>query len=330
MKGGRQVHWHTTDYKERGGDVRGALVNRGFWLTLPRLVVLCRLRGHKPVVDGTEGFNGRPGARWVCCDRCGIRPQPQGTLEAGAWGIGNRVELGGALAGAAGQPGDWPASPEGTLGGQLVIGGHVTAGLSVKVGNKGSEHVLAANACIPYLGGLYLHTEGFGTWVQRRLNPVGYESKVISLHAHDGRAYWKPWADRDGGGRGWRDRSARVDPRDILLGERRYSYEDVTAAEPVTLLLPDGTGHQVTMRLQRQSLGRAKGRRRQSWVVDCECRDGIPDRHPGKGGLCGWAVPVSNAAVEAGMWQQEAAAASIVKVTEIRVRYGYKAPVRAA
>jgi hypothetical protein len=324
------VWHHTVDYKAQRGGVRGALVDRGFWVHLPRLVLLCRLRGHKPVVDGVSA--GIRTSRWVCCDRCGIRPEPQGVLDRAAWNVGDPVDLDSPVKDMPGGPGPWPQAPEGTLGGQLVIGGHVTAGVQVKVGNCGSEHVLAAHACVPFLGGLYLHTEGFGTWVQRRLNPVGYESKVISLAVHDGHAYWKLWAPRDGyprhDGRQWRDGSVRVDPRDILLGERRYSYEDVTGAEPVTLLLPDGTGHQVTMKLQRQSHGRAKGRKRESWTVDCECREGIPDRHPGKSGLCGWSVAVSDAAVEAGMWQQEAVAASIVKVTEIRVRYGYKAEAR--
>lgn len=334
MKGERLMWWHSVDYKAQGGDVRGALVNRGFWLRLPRLTLACRLLGHEPVVDGTSGFNGRPGNRWVCCDRCGVRPQPQGILNPAMWDIGDRVKVGGQLPGAGVSPGNWPASPEGTVGGQLIIGGRVTAGVSVEVDCAGGENTLAANACIPFLGGLYLHTENFGTWVQRRLNPVGYESRVISLHVHDGHAYWRLWSGRDGRRKdepGWRNSSVRVDPRDILLGERRYSYEDVTGEEPVSLLLPDGTEYAVTMKLQRQSHGRKKGRKRESWTVDIDCREGIPTRSDGhRGGLCGWAVPVSDRAVEAGMWQQEAIAASIAEVTGTRIRYGYREPGKMA
>lgn len=322
--------WHSTDYKARGGDVRGALLNRGFWLRLPRLMAVCRVIGHKPVVDGTTGFEGRPGYRWVCCDRCGIRPDPQGSPDPAIWNVGDPFDLG-PEEGVDRLPGGWPATTEGTIGGQLIIGGRVTAGMGVKVGNAGSEHVLAAHACIPFLGGLYLHTEGFGTWVQRRLNPVGYDSRVIDLAVHDGSVWWQVWAKRDGGNHlpRWRDGHARIDPRDILLGKRRYSYADVSGEELVTLVMPDGGAHQVTVQLQRQSHGRAKGRKRLSWTVDCDCKAGIPERDDRGGGLTGWAVPVSDRAVESGAWQQEAVAASIAKITEIRIRYGYK-PSRAA
>ena len=334
MKGERLMWWHSVDYKAQGDDIRGALVNRGFWWHLPRLTLTCRLRGHRPVVDGTTGAGMSTPTRWVCCDRCGIRPQPQGNLDWGAWNIGDPIDLESPVKDAPGGPGGWPSVSDGTIGGQVIIGGRVTAGVSAEVDCAGGENTLAANACIPFLGGLYLHTERFGTWVQRRLNPVGYESRVISLHVHDGHAYWRLWSGRDGRRKDeprWRNSSARVDPRDILLGERRYSYEDVSSEEPVSLLLPDGTEYAVTMKLQRQAHGRKKGRKRESWIVDIDCRDGIPTRSDGhRGGLCGWAVPVSDRAVEAGMWQQEAIAASIAEVTATRIRYGYKPEARAA
>lgn len=333
MKDEDRVWWHSTDYKARGGDVRGALVNRGFWLHLPRLTLACRVLGHKPVVDGTSGFNGRPGNRWACCDRCGLRPEPQGVLDPSAWNVGDRLNLPGEIADAPGQPGGWPASPSGVIGGQFILGGRVTAGISVKLGNAGSEHMLAAHACFPFLGGLYLHTEGFGTWLQRRLNPVGYESRVISLSVHSGSAWWEAWAPRNGGERLplWRNGNVRIDPRDIAFGERRYSYADASGGELVALLMPDGTEHTVTMKLQRQTHGRKRGRKRESWTVDCDCRDGIPTRSDGhRGGWNGWAVPVSDKAVKAGAWQQEAVAASVVRITEERVRYGFVSPERKA
>lgn len=320
------MYWHTIDYRasKHHGDVRGSLVNRGFWLRLPRLTAACRLFGHLPVIDGTAGFNGRPGYRWVCCDRCGIRPQPQGDLDPAVWTPGDPVFLGSPLRGANAQPGAFPASEEGTVGGQLIIGGHVTAGVSVKVGNAGSEHVLAANACIPFLGGLYLHTEGFGTWVQRRLNPEGYESRVTSLDVHTGKLWWRLWALRDhGGGPWWQNGSLPVDPRDILLGERRYSYAVADGPHALMMLMPDGSVHEVLMTLRRQSLGRRRGRSRESWSVDVDCRDGIPYRRD-RGGVNGWSVPVSDAAVTGGAWRAAAVAASITKITEMRIRYGYE------
>jgi hypothetical protein len=320
------MHWHSVDYKARGGDVKSALVNRGFWAHLPRLMIVCRLLGHDPAVDGTAGFNGRPGHRWACCDRCGIRPEPQGSLDPSVWAAGDRIELDAPIVGATMQPGSWPSSPEGVIGGQLIVGGRVTAGASVKVGNAGSEHVLAASARIPFIGGLYLHTEGFGTWIQRRLNPAGYESRVISFDVHGGRAYWKAWAPRDEHLKGprWRDGSVRIDPRDIFLGERRYSYTDASGDEAAVLLMPNRAEYEITMKLQRQTLGRTRGRKRESWTADCDSESEIPYRQSWKGGLCGWSVPVSSRAVEAGEWQQEAIAATISKITEMRIRYGYK------
>ena len=70
------MHTHSTNYR-KDRKQPGTLINRGFWLNhIPRPLITCRILGHKPVVDGTKGFHDRPGARWVCCDRCGTRPSP--------------------------------------------------------------------------------------------------------------------------------------------------------------------------------------------------------------------------------------------------------------
>lgn len=80
------------------------------------------------------------------------------------------------------------------------------------------------------------------------------------------------------------------------------------------------------MQLQRRSFGRPEGRQKLSWTVDCDYRPGIPHRDGWKDGLCGWSVPVSDGAARLGMWQQEAAAACVAKITSLRVRYGWKSP----
>jgi hypothetical protein len=328
------MRFHSADYRKDRDLGRGNLLNRGFWFYLPRPLVTCRLLGHKPAVDGTEGFRDRPGHRWVCCDRCGVRPEPQGNLNPAVWNIGDRGDLFGPVDDAPGQrPGSWPSRPEGTIGGQLIIGGRTTASVSVKVGNAGSEHVLAAHACIPWLGGLYLHSEGFGQWLQRRLNPVGYQSRVTSLDVHSRRLWWRLWAPRDEHRRDaprWQDGSARLDPRDIAWGEKRYSYEDAAGPEVVTVAMPDGDSYDVTMTLQQQSFGRPGRRQKLSWIVECSHREGIPHRDGWKDGLCGWSVPVSAGAAERGTWQREAAAASAAEVASLRIRYGWKPPVAAA
>jgi hypothetical protein len=337
------MRFHSVDYRERESRKgRRLLLDRGFWFWLPRPLLTCRLRGHKPVVDGTAGFRDQPGARWVCCDRCGVRPEPQGTLNPARFSIGDRwtgSHLGTAPAAgerrlqeAGGAPGPWPRRNEGVFGGQLVIGRNHLCGFQVKVGNAGSEHTLAAHAGLPFLGALYLHTEQFGTWLQRRLVPDGYESRVIEAGIGPGqRLCWGLWTLRDSGSRqGWRAGSVKIDPRDILRGEKRYSYADEGEPVTMTVMLPEGDSYPVAMQLQRQSFGRAKGRRRLSWMVDCDTVPGVPCRTDGHDRMTGWGIPVSGDAVEAGRWPQEAAAACVVKVTALRTRHTRKLPAAAA
>src|ERR1035441_8358552 len=106
------MRFHSVDFsRDRHGET--GLVNRGFWFYLPRPLVTCHLLGHTPVVDGAGKF------RWACCDRCGIRPEPQGDFISTA-------EIGEPVA-AADMPGPWPGKAEGTLRGQLVRG-HTSRG----------------------------------------------------------------------------------------------------------------------------------------------------------------------------------------------------------
>ncbi|HWB37587.1 MAG TPA: hypothetical protein VHA75_16355, partial [Rugosimonospora sp.] len=85
---------HTVDYRaQEDAPPRWRLFDRGFWIyDIPRPLLLCRTLGHKPVVDGT----GTPGehrgmvSRWVVCDRCGVRPHPQGYLDPTEWNVGDR------------------------------------------------------------------------------------------------------------------------------------------------------------------------------------------------------------------------------------------------
>ena len=177
------MRWHTTDYRKRDKrEARGNLVNRGFWLTFPRLMPLCRLFGHKPVVDGYD--NSRDGgSRWVVCDRCGVRPDGQGRLDPKLWCIGQRyngprtatppdlralksLQLGDKLPPEPSfhPPGPWPTAPTGVIGGQLLIGRtHGLFNVGVELGCAGADHVLAGHVQVNPLGALYLHTEGFGT-----------------------------------------------------------------------------------------------------------------------------------------------------------------------
>lgn len=349
------MRWHTVDYLEREGAARTARVSRGFWLRyIPRPLILCRLFGHRPVVDGTTGFRaGDLGHRWVVCDRCGVRPDPQGDLDPTVWNIGDRytgqfmAKLPSrhpdrsaalkALKTVTGgyPPGPWPTGVTGTLGGQIVIfpGRYPSIGFTLKVGNKGSEHTLAADFHLPWLLSLYLHTERFGSWLVQRLNPTGYESKVISVEVSHGRLYWRLWVDRDGG---WsskaplrkrlRNGSVQVDPRTLLLGPKRYDYTDVGEPFDAVVRMPHGDDHPVVLKLQRVTHGRRRGRKRLWWHIHCKAAAGIPTKPGGRGGILGLGVDVSDAAVADGTWPAEAAARLAVRLTDDRRRYGWRNP----
>lgn len=339
-----RIHAFTVNYRDR--EDRGAdrgLLDRGFFVhNLPRLIPLCRLLGHKPVVDGVgnpDDPHERRGlvSRWVCCDRCGVRPEPQGDLDPRSWHVGDPYREGGerAYAIAAGTtppkrnpPGPWPTRPTGDLNAEVVIGRTFGGlGIGVEVGCAGDDHTLSAHLRINPLGALYLSADRFGTWVQRRLNPTGHETKEIELSIGDGRLYWKLWADANGGSRKgvprWRNGSIRISPRDLLLGERRYDYTDIGEPVTATVRMPHGDDHQVTLQLKQQAHGRAKGRKKLSWSVSWNS-GGIPTEPGDRGGITGSVIAVSNAAVDAGTWPHEAAAAIAARLTTDRTRYGYQ------
>ncbi|MEU0937598.1 hypothetical protein [Embleya sp. NPDC005971] len=341
------MHWHTIDYRKRdGGTPPHTLLHRGFWLHLPRATPVCRLLGHRPVVDGTTGvLPGERGSRWVCCDRCGIRCNPQGHLDPLRWDIGDPYDgdhhaPAGAPSFAAlptrvpadQLPGPWAADPTGVIGGELVVGtGILGTGFDLKLGNGGSEQTLAASISLYPLGSLYLHTEGYGTWLQRRLNPTGYNSKVVSLHAYMGKLCWKLGTNRNEWSKDtprWRDGHIVIDPRDRILGPRRHTYDRVGAPVTATVRMPHGDDHQVTLQLERCTTGRNKGRKTTSWSVDWDCH-GIPSRPDGTGRYMGSAVTVSDRSVEAGTWPHHATAAIAASITTSRDRHGWPAPTPA-
>lgn len=347
------MYWHTSDHAKQDGRKPGVLAHRGFWLhDVPRLMLWCRLRGHRPVVDGygphKRGLDAR---RWVACARCGVRPDPQGDLDPAAWVVGQRYdgpflegsepfvfttelvrEAGGRGTTSHALPGPWTANPTGTLGGELLVG--KTFGVfsaEVKVGNAGSDHTLAAHLRIWPLGALYLHTERFGTWLQRRLIPTGYESRVIRLDLGDWRLRWKVWAKRDSWSRGtprWQDGSLNLDLVERLFGPKRYSYEDTAGPEFAWVRLPEGDEYQVRLRLQRQRLGRPKSRRPvMSWSVEWESDRPIPVQHrnDGKsGGITAASVKVADDAATNGWWVTDACIRIGASIAEQRTRYGYQ------
>ncbi|WP_213451582.1 hypothetical protein [Rhizomonospora bruguierae] len=332
------MHARVVNYRKR--DQRHCLVDVGFWLRgIRRPLLLCRLRGHRPIVDGYGGLRGDWGRRWAICGRCGVRPKPQGNLLPESWPIGARYtgdHAGPALMakGLTGYhaPGPWPASSQLALGGQLVVGDphHKTWGFSLKVGNKGSEHTLAASFHLGIFGHLYLHTERFGSWLVHRLNGTGYQSKVISLRLSHGHLWWQLWADRDGawsnrarGWAKWHDHSLQIDPRTILLGPKQYSYADVGEPVMATVRLPHGDQHDVVLQLQRQTLGRKRGWwRRQAWTAQWEAPVGIPTKPGRRGRIFGSGQTLTDAE-RAADWVTEATDAIAAQIVRDRARYDW-------
>lgn len=338
----------TVDYRaqeERPAYRRGQLFNCGYFVhDVPRLIPLCRLFGHRPLVDGYDSEHGDRKARWVACDRCGVRPNPQGWLDPARWNLGDRYDAvlvpvdvpekdRNRVAGQGprpefGAPGAWPAKPSGALGAQILVGRHGLLGAGVKVGNSGSEHTLAAHLYLSPLFGITVHTQHHGTWLQRRLNPDGYQSRVIEISTTPGHLYWKVWAKRDehtSDTPRWQDGSIRIDPRDILLGERRYHYEDVGEKVTAMLRLPHGDDYEMLLQLQRKTYGRKHGRKQHGWSVDWDCRGGIPTKPGDRGRVWGCGVDLPGEP-NAWDWKPAALAAIAGQITEWRDHYSYRVP----
>lgn len=342
------MHAFAIDYR-RDGHQSGRPFHRGYFLTsVQRPLLLCRLLGHKPVVDGTAGFNGRPGHRWLCCDRCGTRAAPQGSLDPARWNIGDRYDgprgvgaralpstievtpAGGAGARPTLQaPGAWSTDPGGSIGSEVLLGRAPGGwGFSLKVGCPGSDHTLTAGISLSPLGALYVHCDGFGAWLQRRLNATGYDDRVIGLSVYDGRAYWQLWAksnEHSVTDPWWQQGALTLDPRDRVFGHLRYSYEDIGEPITTTVRLPHGDDHDVVLKLQRCDYGRARRRRFHSWTVDWDCRAGIGTKAPSRGRIMGSGVTVSARSVTAGSWPVEAALGIATMITAERTKYGYRA-----
>jgi len=226
------------------------------------------------------------------------------------------------------QPGPWPVQPAGTLGAELVIGRGASTGIGVKVGNAGSEQVLAADIGIAGLFHLYVHTERHGQRVQRRLNPRGYHSRVTSIAVHDRRVWTQMWARRNEWSSTdpwWMHGTFRLDPRDVLLGELRYTYDTIGERRDGTVRMPEGDDHQVTLQLQKQTLARRRGRGRTKWIVEWPSHDGVPVRnHEWKGDeVFGSSVDVPYEAVESGRWPAVACAEIAAQCSRDRARYRY-------
>ncbi|MGI5290899.1 hypothetical protein ACQEVF_47355 [Nonomuraea polychroma] len=334
--------WHSIDYLKRDGRQRGMLAHRGFWLhRVPRLMLWCRLRGHRPVVDGhgPVGASLRA-ARWVTCDRCAVRPHPQGNLPVKHFELGQPytndlyrpefIQTMRELSSTTWGPGPWPDRPTGTFGGELVIG--KTFGVfstEVTIGAAGADHSLSAHLRVWPFGALYLHTDGFGAWLQRRFIPTGYTSRVINVSVDDWAIRWQLWAGEHEWSRDdpwWMHGRISLDLIQALFGPKRYSYETVDGPVLGWVKMPEGDTHQVQLTLQRQRLGRPRLKRaKRAWVVEWDAPNGgIPTKPHSQNRITGSAVTVPDEAVETRSWDMLASILIARKLSADRQRYGYR------
>jgi hypothetical protein len=357
-----KVHTQIVNYQARERRrPRSRFVNVGFFVhQVPRLTVRCTLFGHRPVVDGTDPtpsaavYIGRRN-RWVVCDRCGQRPDPQGSLDPQRWNIGDRYT--GGYTNPVGRhelirlkdrehylPGPFndPDNSRGTLSGQLIVGRSVygPVGFELKVGSGASEQPLAASLSLGWFGALSLATTGHGRGVQRRLNPdrdKTYLSKVIKVDVWRGRLAWRLWAARDKtcGETGlpwWRDGELNLRIGDRLFGRREWDHTDVPGGVASRLVRMPEADYLVQLKLRQVTVGRAGGpfgtgraRRRLPYEVSWSVLGkGIPTEGPLRGRIFGADVKVSDAAVEAGTWPAAAAAAIATDVADWRTRKGWE------
>lgn len=345
------MHTFTIDRAKDRTDPR-VLVHRSFYASdLPRLMLLCRLFGHKPVVDGYDSKYGRPEerrSRWVACDRCGVRPEPQGHLNPDEWPLGTtytgpfngkhfpqqaalQLAKRGMPAPPSKSPGAWPAKPTGGLAAELVIGRSHSVGADFKVGNRGSENVLAAHIGLGPVGALYLSSERFGQWIQRRLNNEGYDSRETGFSIHHGRLWWNVWARRDehrASDPKWMRGTLAVDPRHHILGPAKNRKVSETEKVPVTVYMPEGDTHNVLVHLEQWETRRTRGRARTYWLAQWASKNGIPVRnHDWKGDetySCSWGI--QGVTPDNPRWPYILAAKAAEQCTRDRARYGYRAP----
>ena len=332
------------------------LLHRSYYLSsVPRLMALCRLLGHKPVIDGYDSQYGpeeQRRRRWVACDRCGVRPSPQGHLDPDQWHLGQRypgpftgrhmpeqaarqLAKRGIIPKPSTAPGPWPTDPTGDLGAELVIGRSHSIGADIKIGNPGSEHVLAGHIGLGPLGALYVHTERFGQFIQRRLNPTGHESRVTGVSIYDGQLSWKLWAKRDEWSKTdpkWMHGSISIDPLDYLYGPQKNHKVSETERVPAVVRMPEGDTHDVTVHLEKWETRRTRGRARTYWLAQWDCKKGIPVRnHDWKGDetfSCSWGI--EGVTPDTPRWPLILAAKAAEQCTRDRARYGYRAPASTA
>ena len=161
-----------------------------------------------------------------------------------------------------------------------------------------------------------------------------YEGRRFQIRTSDGRLRLELWTRKGGWKRGefapWRSRSVKLNPIDILFGDKRYWYED-SEVDRILIDMPEAV-YPVKATLQRQRFGRPKLPKRHilSWRVDVdasECK-GIPNRVDHSGGwkgdrVYGFGVGLKESRRD---WQVDAKAAIEARILKDRADSGFRKP----
>ncbi|WP_280389833.1 hypothetical protein [Nocardia wallacei] len=204
--------------------------------------------------------------------------------------------------------------------------------LRLHVGGRWSETPWDGHLTI--LGsGIYWGISAFGRlaeWISREAKHK-YEGRDLKISIHDSRLWLAIWTHPSDWQKGefaaWRDRSIKLNPLDILYGERRYWHEDEAHAV-IAVRMPEDT-YPVKATLQRRKLGRPKARKRiESWTVDVDAPEGIPycvDRSGGWKGdrAYGFGVDLKDRRAD---WAIDAQAAIEAWVLKRRADSGFRRP----
>lgn len=240
----------------------------------------CRVRGHRPVVAGTDSRYGGS-QRWVECSRCDLRPRLQGSLPpedypvlgaryTGPWTDDIDVEflLNEVMPIARTKPpmprypGLWPTTRrvdvsaevpvrhprlwlrQWSFGGKVGVGGDRESDVSVDL------HLGPATA--------YLRARNlFGMRLARRVHWNWAPSLSAEIQRFDGSVVvsWNLWGDRssrdkpDGRGQVARWRQGWVHPADVLWGRTRCETTTLDSAD-TEVVLPEAR-YPVTVTLKR-------------------------------------------------------------------------------
>lgn len=161
-----------------------------------------------------------------------------------------------------------------------------------------------------------------------------YEGRRFQIRTDGGCLWLELWTRKNGHKSGefarWRSRSIKLNPIDILFGDKRYWYED-SEVDRILIDMPEAV-YPVKATLQRQRFGRPKLPKRhvQSWTVKVdayECK-GIPNRVDHSGGWKGDRVYGFSVGLKEGRkdWQIDAKAAIEARILKDRADSGFRKP----